>query len=124
MGKWPLIQNIDFLSCRSLQVPNLECFVTRVASHPERLQYIYFNTVLLLRAVARLAPYLSEYDYCTLSGNGLTPHDHPHSPDLEDEVRTLARLDNVMTIAKRVGKFDEQVLFRGANADVCGLPPI
>ncbi|KAF8558016.1 endoplasmic oxidoreductin [Imleria badia] len=98
--------------------PNLECFVTRVASHPERLQYIYFNTVLLLRAVARLAPYLSEYDYCSLSGNSLTPHDHPHSPDSEDEVRTLARLDSVVNIAKHVGKFDERVLFRGANANI------
>ena len=77
--------------------------------------------MLLLRAVARLAPYLSEYDYCTLSGNSLTPHDHSHLPDLEDEVRTLLRLDNVMKIAKHVGKFDERVLFRGANANVRGL---
>ncbi|KAH0827544.1 hypothetical protein J3R83DRAFT_4265 [Lanmaoa asiatica] len=98
--------------------PNLECFVTKVASHPERLQYIYFNTVLLLRAVARLAPYLSEYDYCSTSGHSFIPHHHPHSPDLEDEVRTLARLDNVMDIASHVGKFDERVLFRGANANV------
>ncbi|KAG8213730.1 endoplasmic reticulum oxidoreductin 1 [Butyriboletus roseoflavus] len=96
--------------------PNLECFVTRVASHPERLQYIYFNTVLLLRAVARLAPYLSEYDYCSLSGNSLVPHHH--SPELEYEVQTLARLDNVMSIAMHVGKFDEGVLFRGANANI------
>lgn len=105
-------------------MPNLECFVTRVASHPERLQYIYFNTVLLLRAVARLAPYLSEYDYCTLLGNNLTPHDHPQSPELEDEIRTLARLNDVINIAKHVGKFDERVLFRGANANVCGLPQV
>lgn len=78
--------------------------------------------VLLLRAVARLTPYLSEYDYCTLSGNGLIPHDHPHSSDLEDEVRTLTKLDNVMNIARHVGKFDERVLFRGANANVCAIP--
>ncbi|KAL9940878.1 hypothetical protein V8E36_000366 [Tilletia maclaganii] len=35
--------------------PNLECFVTRIAQHPERLQNVYFNYVLLLRALARLA---------------------------------------------------------------------
>ncbi|KAG9316344.1 hypothetical protein JVU11DRAFT_2375 [Chiua virens] len=98
--------------------PNLECFVTRVASHPERLQYIYFNTVLLLRAVARLTPYLSEYDYCSLSGNSFVPHDHPYSSDLEDEVRGLAKLENVMNIARHVGKFDERVLFRGASANI------
>ncbi|KAF9510641.1 hypothetical protein BS47DRAFT_1377414 [Hydnum rufescens UP504] len=33
--------------------PNLQCFASRVASHPERLKYIYFNTVLLLRAVSQ-----------------------------------------------------------------------
>ncbi|KIJ67955.1 hypothetical protein HYDPIDRAFT_82991 [Hydnomerulius pinastri MD-312] len=98
--------------------PNLECFVTRVASHPERLQYIYFNTVLLLRAVARISPYLSEYDYCSMSQNNLVPHDHAHQSDFADEVKTLTRLENVMNIAKRVGKFDERVLFRGENANI------
>ncbi|KAF9244963.1 hypothetical protein BU15DRAFT_85793 [Melanogaster broomeanus] len=98
--------------------PNLECFVTRVASHPERLQYIYFDTVLLLRAVARLAPYLSEYDYCSMSDSSLVPHDHTNLFDLGDEVRTLTRLGNVIDIAKHVGKFDEQVLFRGENANI------
>ncbi|KIK99082.1 hypothetical protein PAXRUDRAFT_823187 [Paxillus rubicundulus Ve08.2h10] len=98
--------------------PNLECFVTRVASHPERLQYIYFNTVLLLRAVARISPYLSQYDYCSVSRSSLVPHDPTHPFDFGEELRTLMRLDNVMDIAKRVGKFDERVLFRGENANI------
>ncbi|EGN99657.1 hypothetical protein SERLA73DRAFT_51799 [Serpula lacrymans var. lacrymans S7.3] len=93
--------------------PNLECFVTRVASHPERLQYIYFNTVLLLRAVARIGPYLSAYDYCSLATP--TPHDHSDNPEGDD---TLNKLSNVITIAEHVGKFDESVLFRGENANV------
>ncbi|KAH7888535.1 hypothetical protein F5I97DRAFT_710907 [Phlebopus sp. FC_14] len=96
--------------------PNLDCFVTRVASHPERLQYIYFDTVLLLRAVARIAPYLSDYDYCSMSE--LASHDDVHQSDLVDESRTLTRLDNVITVAKHVGKFDERVLFRGENANI------
>ncbi|KAI6157561.1 hypothetical protein BKA82DRAFT_4058590 [Pisolithus tinctorius] len=96
--------------------PSLQCFVNRVASHPERLQYIYFDAVLLLRAVARVAPYLSAYDYCATSS--VIPHDHPHEPDLMDEVRTRVRLENVLQIAKRTGKFDESVLFRGENANV------
>jgi ERO1-like protein beta len=83
----------------------LQCFVTRVASHPERLQYIYFNTVLLLRAVARLGPYLEAYDYCSTASH-------------EDDVVTLERLRNVIEIAKNVGRFDERVLFRGENANV------
>ncbi|TFY81352.1 hypothetical protein EWM64_g2663 [Hericium alpestre] len=85
--------------------PNLQCFVTRVASHPERLQYIYFNTVLLLRAVARIGPYLSAYDYCASS-----------SQDERDA--TNQKLANVIGIAETVGKFDEGVLFRGENANV------
>ncbi|KAM6502014.1 hypothetical protein JOM56_001991 [Amanita muscaria] len=86
-------------------VPNLQCFINRVASHPERLQYIYFNTVLLLRAVERLRPYLSAYDYCS-TGNQ------------EDDKETFQTLSKVLKIADDVGLFDEKVLFRGENAKV------
>ncbi|ETW80888.1 hypothetical protein HETIRDRAFT_410101 [Heterobasidion irregulare TC 32-1] len=85
--------------------PDLQCFVTRIASHPERLQYIYFNTVLLLRAVARIGPYLSAYDYCS-------------SGTHEEDAATLGMLTHVIDIAQTVGKFDESVLFRGENANV------
>jgi len=76
-----------------------------VASHPERLQYIYFDTVLLLRAVARLGPYLSAYDYCS-------------SGTHEEDAYTLRKLGAVIGIAKAVGQFDESVLFRGENANI------
>jgi len=76
-----------------------------VASHPERLQFIYFNTVLLLRAVARIGPYLSAYDYCSTGTHA-------------DDAETLERLKSVIDVAQKVGKFDESVLFRGENANV------
>lgn len=79
--------------------------MTRIASHPERLQYIYFNTVLLLRAVARLGPYLSAYDYCA-------------SGTHEEDVITYNLLEKVLKIAKIAGKFDETALFKGENANV------
>ncbi|KAJ6499091.1 hypothetical protein C8R45DRAFT_981077 [Mycena sanguinolenta] len=85
--------------------PNLQCFINRVASHPERLEYIYFNTVLLLRAVARIGPYLQAFDYCS-TGNH------------EDDMGTLAKLSNVISIAQNAGRFDESVLFRGENANI------
>ncbi|KNZ72927.1 Endoplasmic oxidoreductin-1 [Termitomyces sp. J132] len=85
--------------------PNLQCFIEKVASHPERVQYIYFNTVLLLRAVSRLGPYLSAYDYCSTGTH-------------EDDQATLDKLNKVINIAHNVGRFDETVLFRGQNADV------
>ncbi|KAF9568061.1 endoplasmic oxidoreductin [Agrocybe pediades] len=85
--------------------PNLDCFISRVASHPERLQYIYFDTILLLRAVARLGPYLSAFDYCSTGTH-------------EDDAETLKSLTKVIDIAKHAGAFDETILFRGENANV------
>lgn len=76
-----------------------------MASHPERLQYIYFNTVLLLRAVARIGPYLSAYDYCALGTH-------------EEDADTQAKIAKVVAIASNVGMFDEKALFRGENANV------
>ncbi|KAG6920288.1 hypothetical protein DXG01_005057 [Tephrocybe rancida] len=96
----------DYLNQTTGQwAPNLECFVERVASHPERLQYMYFNTVLLLRAVSRLGPYLSAYDYCSTGTH-------------EDDEATLDKIHKVVGIAQNVGKFDETLLFRGQNANV------
>lgn len=85
--------------------PNLQCFIDRIASYPERLQYIYFNVVLLLRAVARIGPYLSAYDYC---GDGMHVND----------IYTLDKLKGVISVAQNVGKFDETALFRGENANI------
>ncbi|KAI0743525.1 endoplasmic oxidoreductin [Daedaleopsis nitida] len=85
--------------------PDLQCFISRVAAYPERLQYIYFDAVLLLRAVARLEPYLSAYDYCA-------------SGTHEEDAETYDRLTRVIEIARNVGRFDESVLFRGENANV------
>lgn len=86
---------------------NLECFIERVASKPERLQYIYFNTVILLRAISRIGPYLEAYDICTSN-----KHDATHS----DEEQIRSQLHTVVSMADRVGKFDESMLFRGENA--------
>ena len=79
--------------------------MNRIAAHPDRLEYIYFNTVLLLRAVSRLSPYLSAYDYCS-------------SGTAQDDLDTRVKLDKVIDIAQHAGKFDEGVLFRGDNANV------
>ena len=82
-----------------------------IASYPERLEYMYFNAVLLLRAVARIGPYLSAYDYC-----GTGTH--------EGDQYTLEKLNNVISIAQNVGKFDETTLFRGPNAEVSVHPSL
>ena len=61
----------------------------------------------MMRAVARLAPFLSAYDYCSCNSE---THE-------EDEI-TMSKLNKVIEIAKNVGQFDESVLFRGENANV------
>ncbi|KAK3845216.1 MAG: endoplasmic reticulum Oxidoreductin 1-domain-containing protein, partial [Linnemannia gamsii] len=45
--------------------PNLDCFVSRVGMHPERLENIYFDYVVLLRAVTKISDYLASYEFCT-----------------------------------------------------------
>lgn len=66
---------------------------------------MYFNAVLLLRAMARIGPYLSAYDYCGTGNHETDPY-------------TREKLKDVLTIAQNVGKFDEKSLFRGPNAEV------
>lgn len=89
----------------NLQAPDLQCFIDRVGAHPDRLQHIYFNTVLLLRAVSRLGPYLSAYDYCSTGTH-------------EEDAQTRNLLGNIIEIAYRVGKFDEKLMFAGEDANV------
>ncbi|KAJ3816377.1 hypothetical protein F5880DRAFT_1451222, partial [Lentinula raphanica] len=74
--------------------PDLQCYITRVASQPERLEYIYFNAVLLLRAVSGITPYLTQYDYF----QGVTQ-------ELFGEAKW--NLDNVVDITQHTGRFDE-----------------
>jgi Endoplasmic Reticulum Oxidoreductin 1 (ERO1) len=48
-----------------LQSANLDCFVSRIGSHPERLHNVYFTHTLLMRALVKLSDYLNEYTFCT-----------------------------------------------------------
>jgi len=85
--------------------PNLQCFIDRVGAHPDRLQQMYFNTVLLLRAVSRLGPYLSAYDYCSTGTH-------------EEDAHTKSLLGNIINVAHQIGKFDEKLMFAGEDANI------
>ena len=41
--------------------PDLGCFITRISQHPERLQNVYFNYVLLMRALSKAGEYLEKF---------------------------------------------------------------
>lgn len=49
--------------------PNLTCYIDRLHTHPERISNLYFNYALVLRAIAKLGPYLQNYTFC--SGDSL-----------------------------------------------------
>jgi len=89
------------------QTPDLQCFIYRIASHPDRLQNMYFNLVLLLRAVSRAGPYLEAYDVST--------------GDLQLDAQTRTGLQKVVETAKggeegRGEVFDEGGMFKGEDA--------
>jgi len=99
--------------------PNLECFVSRLATHPERLSNVYFNAVLLLRAVARAAPYLEAYDI------GTAPLVQSADPKVmqqcSQDAEAKTALDTVLQLAKGDGTqkaFDEADFFTSNDAPV------
>ncbi|BGP25516.1 ERO1-like protein beta [Rhodotorula toruloides] len=79
--------------------PNLDCFVTRIGQHPERLENMYFTYVLLLRALSRAGPQLVRTLEATHAAG--------------EEVRGLAELVNVAGGCPST--FDESTMFNGGK---------
>ncbi|KAI1311302.1 hypothetical protein EDD11_003515 [Mortierella claussenii] len=83
--------------------PNLECFVSRVGAHPDRLENIFFDYAILVRAVTKLSGYLKDYEFCT------------GHPDEDAQVKSMVdRL--IETSAKSPAIFDEKAMFVGPGA--------
>ncbi|CAO1617843.1 unnamed protein product [Parajaminaea phylloscopi] len=86
--------------------PNLECFISRIAQHPERLQNVYFNYVLLVRALARAGEYLTNFNL--KPGHGI-----PGS-----ETQTIALLKSLVGQANSCPPtFDEALMFKKSNPE-------
>ncbi|GAA5993381.1 hypothetical protein JCM10908_002638 [Rhodotorula pacifica] len=80
--------------------PNLDCFITRIGQHPERLENMYFTYVLLLRALARSGPQLVQ----TLENTA-------------GERETRDRLQGLVKVANGCpSTFDETSMFSGKEA--------
>ncbi|KAF9411730.1 hypothetical protein BGZ94_001253, partial [Podila epigama] len=79
--------------------PNLDCFISRVGLHPERLENIYFDYVVLLRAVTKVSDYLAGYEYCT-------------GDDTVDKNIMTVIHELVDLVKKCPPTFDEKLLFR------------
>lgn len=88
--------------------PNLECFVSRVGAHPDRLENIYFDYAILVRAVTKLSGYLKNYEFCT--GNPA------------EDVQVKAMVDRLIeTSVKSPAIFDEKAMFVGPEAQALKL---
>lgn len=87
------------------QSPNLECFITRIGEHPERLQNAYFAYVVLLRALSKSGPQLLQ----TLAETS--------SEAATDS--TKAKLEELIHIAHSCpSTFDETSMFSGPSSQV------
>ncbi|KAF9904057.1 hypothetical protein BX616_001408 [Lobosporangium transversale] len=79
--------------------PNLDCFISRVGVHPERLENIYFDYVVLLRAVSKISDFLTGYEFCT------------GDEALDKNIRTS--VDELVSLVKKCPPtFDEKLLFQ------------
>ena len=79
---------------------NATCFDHRLRNHPQRLENIFFNYVLVSRAIGKVRPFLEEFSYC--------------SGDVGLDALTLSK---VKAVAERAGdvRFDERPLFADAE---------
>ncbi|KAF9999096.1 hypothetical protein BGZ79_007278 [Entomortierella chlamydospora] len=90
------------------QGPNLDCFVSRVGAHPDRLENIYFDYAILVRAVTKLSGYLKNYEFCT--GNP------------EEDAGVKSMVDRLIdTSSKSPAIFDEKAMFVGPEAQALKL---
>ncbi|GAO51238.1 hypothetical protein G7K_5346-t1 [Saitoella complicata NRRL Y-17804] len=78
--------------------PNLRCFEKRVANHTDRIENLYFNYVLVARAIAKLEKYLDTYTYC--------------GTDSAQSSLTKEKVDKLVTaVAEAPIRFDESIMF-------------
>jgi len=96
----------DFLNQTTGQwQPNVACYVNRLHKFPDRISNLYFNYALLTRAIAKLAPYLSEpgaYTFCT--------------GDPAEDAATRAKVVAVAEQASSVPQiFDENLMFKNGE---------
>ena len=78
--------------------PNLECFITRISQHPERLQNVYFDYVLMMRALSKAGEYLDKFS--------LRAGDEIHDIESRKQLKELLQIAR-----KNRPSFDEHKLF-------------
>ena len=83
--------------------PNVTCYEERLEDYPDRLSNLYFNYALVLRAFAKLNPYLQSYTFC--------------SGDVEQDLDTKRKVLAVAGTAAAIPSiFDESIMFQDSDA--------
>lgn len=93
----------DFLNRTTGEwTPNLECYVSRLHTFPDRISNLYFNYALLTRAITKLGPHLQSYTFCT--------------GDQDQDSATKAKVLAVTKAASSVPQiFDESLMFKNGE---------
>lgn len=93
----------DFLNQSTGQwQPNVQCYIDRLHTHPERISNMYFNYALVTRAIAKLGPQLASYTFCT--------------GDPDQDAATKAKVLAVTQGAASVPEiFDESLMFKNGE---------
>ncbi|KAH6657781.1 endoplasmic reticulum Oxidoreductin 1-domain-containing protein [Truncatella angustata] len=81
---------------------NLQCYVDRLHTHPERISNLYFNFAMVTRAISKIGPYLQSYTFCT--------------GDRDQDTATKAKVTAVVQAAlKQPEIFDESLMFKNGE---------
>jgi len=55
----------DWLDVKSgIWAPNLDCFIWKVGKFPDRIENLYLNYAIYIRAISKISDYLANYHYC------------------------------------------------------------
>lgn len=85
-------------------MPNVQCYESRLHTHPERISNLYFNYALLLRAWGKVRNHLKKYSFCSAD-----PEQDTHTKDL-----VVSLSDAINGHSDTV--FDETAMFRSPDA--------
>ncbi|RKF81220.1 Endoplasmic reticulum oxidoreductin-1 [Golovinomyces cichoracearum] len=78
--------------------PNIRCYKERIHNQHDRISNLYFNYAIVMRAIIKLGPYLSEYAYC--------------SDDATQNSITKIKVQSLVEKASAMPQlFDESVMF-------------
>lgn len=86
----------------------MECFKSRVWNCPQWIENLYFNYVVVLRAVTKLSQYLDSYTYC--------------SGDPGQDIVTKEQVHSLISMAQIAApSFDESRMFDPNDPTIIGL---